>query len=81
MFSVAGQIAPYPCESVEEVIRPKGDIPHHLPGTNTFLKEYQKNHGVLEEGAMGGAATLYPEFRPKVIAAGDLGGKAPGPLQ
>ena len=80
-YSVAGQIAPYPCESVEEVIRPKGVIPHHLPGTNTFLKEYQKNHGVLEEGAKGGAETLYPEFRQKVIAAGDLGGKAPGPLQ
>ena len=80
-FSVAGQIAPYPCESVEEVIRPKGVIPHHLPGTNTFLKEYQNNHGVVEEGAMGGAATLYPEFRQKVIRAGDLGGKAPGPLQ
>jgi hypothetical protein len=80
-YSVAGQIAPYPCESVEEVIRPKGEIPNHLPGTNTFLKEYQKNHGVLEEGAMGGAKTLYPEYRQTVIAAGDLGGKAPGPLQ
>ena len=67
-FSVAGQIAPYPCESVEEVIRPKGVIPHHLPGTNTFIKEYQQKHDVPEEGAMGGAATLYPEFRPKMIA-------------
>ena len=81
VWSVAGQIAPYPCESVEEIVRPKDAIPHHLPGTNTFLKEYQKNHGVLEQGAMGGAETLYPEFRQKVIAAGDLGGKAPGPLQ
>jgi hypothetical protein len=80
-YSVAGQIAPYPCESVEEIVRPKGVIPHHLPGTNTFLKEYQKNHGVLEEGAMGGAQTLYPEYREKIISVGPLGGKAPGPLQ
>ena len=68
VFSVAGQIAPYPCESVEEVIRPKGVIPHHLPGTNTFLKEYQQKHDVPKEGAMGGAETLYPEYRAKMIA-------------
>ena len=30
-FNVAGGIAPYPCESVTEVVRPKGQIPHHLP--------------------------------------------------
>jgi hypothetical protein len=69
VFSLAGQIAPYPCESVEEVIRPKDVIPHHLPGTNTDLKEYQKAHGIPAEGAMGGAETLYPEYRPKMIAA------------
>src|SRR5260370_13461833 len=27
-------IAPYPCESVVEVERRKGYIPHHSPGTN-----------------------------------------------
>ena len=32
LYEIGGQIAPYPCESVEEVIRPKGVIPHHLPG-------------------------------------------------
>ena len=33
-------IAPYPCESVVEVERPAGAVPHHLPGTNTFLREF-----------------------------------------
>src|SRR6202047_4112740 len=33
-------IAPYPCESVTEVVRPAGVVPHHLPGTNTFLGEF-----------------------------------------
>jgi len=69
IFAVGGQIPPYPCESVEEIDRPKNVIPHHLPGTNTFLGEYQNNHGIGAEGAMGGAETLYPEYRPKAIAA------------
>jgi len=68
-YSPAGQIAPYPCESVEEIIRAKGVIPHHLPGTNTFLKEYQERHGIAAEGALGGAETLYPEYRPKAVAS------------
>ncbi len=36
-YEVAGDIGPYPCEPVDEIIRPKGEIPHHLPGTNPFL--------------------------------------------
>jgi hypothetical protein len=70
VFSVAGQIAPYPCESVEEIVRPRGAIPHHLPGTNTDVKEYQAAHGIPEAGAMGGAETMYPEFRAKLKGAG-----------
>src|SRR5262245_32169762 len=56
-FNVAGGIAPYPCESVTEIVRPKGQVPHHLPGTNTFLKEYQLAHGIPEAAAMGGPET------------------------
>jgi hypothetical protein len=68
-FDLAGQIPPYPCESVEEIARPKNVIPHHLPGTNKFLEEYQRNHGIGAEGALGGAETLYPEYRPKAVAS------------
>lgn len=67
-FAVAGQIAPYPCESVVETVHPKGYIPHHLPGTNTFLKEYQVAHGIPEQAAMGGAETMYPEYKKKAAA-------------
>lgn len=67
-FNSAGQIAPYPCESVTEVARPKGMIPNHLPGTNTFLKEYQINHGIPEQAAMGGAETMYPEYIQRIKA-------------
>ena len=69
IHNVATRIAPYPCESVEEIVRPKNVIPHHLPGTNTFLKEYQQNHGIGAEGALGGAETLYPEYRPKALTS------------
>jgi hypothetical protein len=68
-FDLTGQIQPYPCESVEEIARAKNVIPHHLPGTNKFLEEYQRNHGIGVEGAMGGAETLYPEYRPKAVAS------------
>jgi hypothetical protein len=65
-FQVGGQIAPYPCEPVDEVVREKGLIPHHLPGTNPFLTEFAQKHGLPQEGARGGAETLYPEYRLKI---------------
>jgi glyoxylase-like metal-dependent hydrolase (beta-lactamase superfamily II) len=57
------QIDPYPCEAVDEVARPKGVVPHHLPGTNTFLPEFATRNHVPENAARGGAATMYPEYR------------------
>jgi hypothetical protein len=60
------QIAPYPCEPVVEIERPKGAVPHHLPGTNTFLTEFPERHGIPAEAARGGAETMYPEYRLKL---------------
>jgi hypothetical protein len=62
------RIDPYPCESVVEIIREPGDIPHHLPGQNPYLTEYAQAHGVPFEAAMGGAETMYPEYMEKVRA-------------
>jgi hypothetical protein len=61
-----GSIAPYPCESVVEVILPENYFPHYLPGQNPFLIEYARNHGIPFEAAMGGAATMYPEYAKKL---------------
>jgi hypothetical protein len=61
-----GGIGAYPCESVVEVLLPDSYFPHYLPGKNPFLVEYQKNHHIPAEGAMGGAATMYPEFMKKL---------------
>jgi hypothetical protein len=55
-------IAPYPCQIVVEVDRPEGAVPHHLPGTNTFLEEFPAKYGIPAEAARGGAATMYPEY-------------------
>jgi hypothetical protein len=62
-------IPPYPCEVVSEVERPKGVIPHHLPGTNTFVKEFSQRYGVPFEATRGGPETMYPEYRRKLKGA------------
>src|SRR5262245_47674603 len=60
------QIAPYPCQIVEEIERPQGVVPHHLPGQNRFLNEFPSKNGVPADAARGGAATMYPEFQLKL---------------
>src|SRR5450755_310514 len=57
------QNPPYPCEVVQEVERPKGEVPHNLPGKNAFLTEFSQRHGLPQAAANGGAVTMYPEFR------------------
>jgi glyoxylase-like metal-dependent hydrolase (beta-lactamase superfamily II) len=59
-------IAPYPCEVVVEIQRPRGTIPHHLPGTNPFINEFADHHGLPREAARGGAETMYPEYRERM---------------
>ena len=63
------QIAPYPCEAVVEIERPTGTVPHHLPGTNTFLKEFSDRFHIPEQAARGGAETMYPEYRIKLATS------------
>lgn len=59
----------YPCEIVSEVDHEQGWVPHWLPGENPYLDLYSETHGIIEEGAKGGAETMLPEFRKKVVAA------------
>ena len=66
LLSIGLQMGAYPCESVVEVVMPKGKIPHHLPGTNTFLAEFPARYGIPAEAAMGGAETMYPEYQQKL---------------
>jgi hypothetical protein len=54
-----------PCIQGDEGIK-EGDVPHYLPGKNPFLGEYTKDYGIPEDAVMGGAETMYPEFRKKM---------------
>jgi hypothetical protein len=65
-YDARQEIAPYPCEEVVEVPRPKGTVPSHLPGKNTFLREFAERNGLPYEATRGGAETMYPEYRLKL---------------
>jgi len=54
---------PYPCESVEEIVRPAGAVPANLPGTNSTFNDWADHFGIPHEAAIGGAQTMYPEYR------------------
>lgn len=59
-------MAPWPCEVVDEVDRPVGLIPSHLPGKNTFLDEFPRRYGLPVEATRGGPETMYPEYQLKM---------------
>jgi hypothetical protein len=44
------------------MVREPGYIPHHLPGQNPDLMNFSVAHQIPFEAAMGGAATMYPEY-------------------
>ncbi|HEX4596043.1 MAG TPA: MBL fold metallo-hydrolase, partial [Bryobacteraceae bacterium] len=60
----------YPCEYVEEVAgRPRGAVPSYLPGENPFVHEYADKYHLTVASALGGAETMYPEYRSKLSRA------------
>jgi len=61
-----GLVAPYPCEVVEEITRPKGSVPSWLPGKNPDLTEYAEKYGLPQEATRGGPQTMYPVYRSKL---------------
>ena len=59
----------WPCEYVQEVAnRPKGQVPHYLPGENKFLNEFVERFKVPAAAALGGAESTYPEYRANMRA-------------
>jgi cyclase len=55
-------IDPYPCEVAEEIDRPIGAVPHHLPGTNPFLEDYATRNNLPVRAVRGGSETALPEY-------------------
>jgi len=67
-LALGQNIPPYPCLVVQEIDRPKGAVPHFLPGTNPYLQEFGRKFGIPFEAVAGGAETMYPEYRAKLRA-------------
>jgi hypothetical protein len=65
-FSPHATIPPYTCESVVEIDRPEGYIPHYLPGENPYIMEFAERRRIPFQAAMGGAETMYPEYMEKM---------------
>ncbi len=40
-----------------------GDVPHYLPGQNPLLTEFSERYSIPLDAALGGAQTLFPEYR------------------
>jgi hypothetical protein len=59
-------IAPYfcgPAHVADEVVgRDSNAVPHYLPGQNDLIQEFITQRNVPREAALGGRATLYPEY-------------------
>jgi len=55
-------MAPYPCQYVDEVVRDRGAVPHYLPGTNEDPEKYAERWHLPLEAVRGGAETALPEF-------------------
>lgn len=51
------------CQPDEEIAgRPKGYVPHWLPGSRAHSEEFAKKYGIPVEATRGGAETMYPEY-------------------
>ena len=61
------QIPPYPCTVVDEVDRPRGKVPHEMPGENHFMGEFGQKYNIPIEITRGGADTMYPEVARKLV--------------
>jgi len=54
-----------PCISGNEGVQ-EGVVPHYLPGKNPFVEELPRRYHIPVDAALGGAETMYPEYRKKL---------------
>src|SRR5215471_20479922 len=56
-----------PCVPAAETLnRKEGAVPHFLPEKNPFAGEVTRLHNIPVEAVLGGAETMYPEYRKKL---------------
>jgi hypothetical protein len=57
----------WPCEYVVELTgQSQGYVPHYLPGENPYAGEFAALRRIPVEASLGGAETMYPEYRLKL---------------
>jgi glyoxylase-like metal-dependent hydrolase (beta-lactamase superfamily II) len=62
----------YACDDGEQVVGRRDDeIPNYLFGQNPYLREYADKHRIPLVASLGGADTMYPEYRDRLAAATD----------
>jgi hypothetical protein len=62
------QLEPVPGQVVDEIAGyVKGHVPHHLFGTNPYLREFAERVHLPYEVTRGGKATMYPEYRARLL--------------
>jgi hypothetical protein len=59
----AGPVRPIGPPCVPGYEGQSGEVPHYLPGANPSVDELTKLYGIPRDATLGGAPTLYPEFR------------------
>ena len=69
-------LAPYPCQAVEEVDRPAGVVPSYLPGKNPYQEEFAKRYNLPLKGVLGGAETALPEFVRGMDTSASMSGRS-----
>jgi len=60
----------YKCVPSEEIAIERGRVPSFMPGANDSLDMFAKRHGVPLAAALGGSASMYPEFAQTLRSGG-----------
>ena len=58
----------FKCAPTEEIAIERGRVPSFMPGANENLDMFAKRHNVPLDAALGGTATLYPEYAARLRA-------------
>lgn len=58
----------YLCEYVEEGEHPRGEVPFYAANENPWVAQYAAEHNLPQEATLGGAETIYPEYRRRLKA-------------
>jgi glyoxylase-like metal-dependent hydrolase (beta-lactamase superfamily II) len=52
----------FKCAPAEEIAIERGRVPSFMPGANENIDMFSKRHNIPLDAALGGSATLYPEY-------------------